>query len=94
MLGEGIPGGGLPAGAARYLHCSAVNTCVSTRALHLLHFSPPRSRSSMTNLGTESNPVWGWAGAEQVNASMAAVSRVWLPLQAISSLSRPPMSRA
>ena len=41
---NGIPGGGLPAGAA----------------------------SSMTNLGTESNPVWGWAGAERVNSHMAA----------------------
>ena len=31
--------------------------------------------SSMTNLGSASNPVWGWAGAEQVNADMAAASR-------------------
>ena len=43
--GNGVPGGGLPAGAA----------------------------SSMTKLA---EGVWGWAGAEQVNAACAAVSRV------------------
>ena len=54
----------------------------------LLTFTPSKLRS-MTNLGTESNPVWGWAGAERVNSHMAAAmpgSASIPPLQIASNL--------